>query len=230
LNRQLRSNDNPELYWRLDESSLATAYNAAPTVPIIYNVSGPTAPDKAITMNPPTTYLSTSTWYNNPTTSTVEVWFKITTKLGGKLIGFEDQQTTAATVNEDRNIYMTNSGQLVFGQYSGASLFATSTVTSSGAYNDGNWHQAVGTYDGNSNLVLYIDGNHEVVTNTSAKGALNFSGWWKIGYGSLINANWPSPPSSLYFQDSLGEVAVWSTTALTASQVSTLFGAAGGGS
>ena len=219
---------NPELYWRLDESSLATAYNAEPTVPVIYGVSGPTTPDNAITLNAPTTYLSTTTEYTNPTSYSVEVWFKTTTTLGGKLIGFENQQTTPGSVS-DRMIYMTNSGQLVFGQYTGSPAYALSSVTSASSYNNGNWHQAVGTYDGNSHLVLYVDGA-AVATNNSAAGPLNFSGWWKIGYGDLINATWPSYPSSLYFHGSLGEAAVWNSAALTATQVSSLYGAASGGS
>jgi YD repeat-containing protein len=221
--------DNPALYWRLDESGLATAYNAAPTIPIIFNVSGPTNPDHAITLNAPTAYLSTSTGVQNPTPYSVEVWFKTTTQLGGKLVGLEDQQTGPAIVNEDRNIYMNNGGQLVFGQYSGAGSFETSAFTTTNSYNDGNWHQAVGTYDGGSNLLLYVDGSL-VASDTSAGPPLNFYGWWKIGYGDLINANWPSYPSSLYFHGSLGEVAVWNSTALTATQISSLYGSTSGGS
>jgi hypothetical protein len=209
--------DTPMFYWRLDESALATALNAAPA--IAHGVAGPTLPDSAINFRAATSYISTSNQFNNPTVYSVEAWIKTITTQGGKIIGFENSQTGAGG-GYDRMVYMTNSGQLIFGHWTGNFLY----VTSSASYNDGNWHHVVGTYDG-SNMRLYVDGSQAAAT--TGAGPQNFSGWWKIGYGNLNG--WPSAPSSYYFQGSLGEVAVWNSTALTPTQVSNHHNAAGGG-
>lgn len=185
--------DKPLAYWRLDETALMTALDAVPALQ--YGVSGPTSPDKAISLNN-SAYVGTTKQFTNPSVYSEEIWFKAPSGYGagGKLIGFGTSQT-GSSGNNDRHIYMTNAGKLIFGQYPNS--FAT--VTSSSAYNDSNWHYAVGTYNG----------------------------YWRVGYDNLNN--WPSAPSSYYFQGSLGEAAVYSS-ALTSTQVSNHFNAAGGGS
>lgn len=209
--------DQPLNYWRLDEGGPATAANAMPAIQ--YAVSGPTAPDAAVRLANGTSYISTTTQLTSPSSYSVEIWFKTTTQSGGKLIGFGSSQTGVSS-SYDRHIYMTNSGQLIFGQNNGSNI----TVTSPGSYNDGNWHQAVGTYDG-STMVLYVDGVEVASTSTTAPN--NYSGYWHIGYGNLNT--WPSAPTSYYFTGSLGEAAVWNGTALSSGQVSNEFSAASGG-
>jgi hypothetical protein len=206
----------PLAYWRLDESQGFTAADAIPTLQ--YGVAGPTNPDTAVAFGGGTGYVATTTSYSDPSQYSIELWFKTSTP-EGKLIGFENEQTGASN-SYDRQIYMTNSGQLVFGQYTGSVV----TVTSSASYNDGKWHQAVGTYDG-SNLVLYVDGAE--VASASAGNPQNFAGYWRIGGGAL--QGWPSLPSSAYFQGAIGEVAIWNSTVLSAAQAANHYGAAGGG-
>ena len=209
--------DQPLAYWRLDESGPATAVNAEPAIK--YAVPGPTTPDTAVSLGNGTSYISTTSQITNPSTYSVEIWFQTTTQVGGKLIGFGSSKT-GSSGSYDRQIYMTNSGQLIFGQNSGSDIY----VTSPSSYNDGNWHQAVGTYDG-STLTLYVDGIQ--VASTSSAAPQNYSGYWRIGYDNLFN--WPSAPTSYYFKGSLGEAAVWNSTALTSAQVSNHFNASSAG-
>jgi hypothetical protein len=209
--------DSPSSYWRLDETGPATAANAIPAIK--YGLGGPTSPDNAIRLNGIVSWLSTTIQYTNPTVYSFEVWFKTNTTQGGKIIGFENAQTSGGT-GYDRMLYMTSSGQLIFGHWTGNFLY----VTSPSSYANGQWHQAVGTYDG-TNLRLYVDGSQ--VASTTGAGPQNFSGWWHIGYGIL--SGWPSAPNNWFFEGSLGQVSVWNSTALTATQVSAHYNAAGGG-
>jgi len=211
--------DTPSSYWRVDETGPATAANAIPA--ITHNVAGPTSPDNAITLNGIASWLRTTTEYTNPSIYSIEVWFKTKTTQGGQLIDFEASQTGGAGSNSyDRMIYMTSTGQLKLGHGTAGAVI----VTSPSSYADGNWHQAVGTYDGTT-LHLYVDGAQ--VASTTGAGPQNFAGWWHIGWGTL--GNWPSPPNNAYFEGSLGEVSVWNSTALTSTQVSNHYNAKSGG-
>ena len=215
--------DNPIGYWRLDESSLATAANAEPTG-VQYGEPGPTSPDNAIAIKGSQTYVSTTTEFNNPQTFSLEVWFNTTTAEGGRLAGFENVQVGEGSTAYDRLLYMTNSGNVVFGIYNGG----FQTVQSSSTYSDGNWHHAVATYSSGA-AVLYVDGNSVATGNLGQ--AQDYSGWWRWGGGSAWGGGggtWTSTPIDLSFKGLLGEAALYST-ALTASQVSTHYAAAAGG-
>src|SRR5205085_2806673 len=104
-----------------------------------------------------------------PQVFSVEAWFKTTSTSGGKIIGYGNN-TTGDSSNYDRHVYMTNDGKLVFGVYNNGVY----TVSSSAAYNDGAWHQVVGTlgaygqavWDANPDLYLRLD-------ETSGTSALN---------------------------------------------------------
>jgi hypothetical protein len=209
--------DKPLAYWRLDETALMTALDAVPALQ--FGVAGPTSPDNAVSLTN-SAYVGTAKQVNNPSVYSEEIWFKTPSGYGagGKLIGFGSSQTGSSS-SYDRQIYMTNAGKLIFGQYTGSVI----TVTSSSAYNDGNWHHAVGTYNG-STMVLYVDGAS--VGSTSSGAPWNYNAYWRIGYDNL--SGWPSAPSSYYFQGSIGEAAIYSS-ALTATQVSNHYNAATGG-
>jgi hypothetical protein len=148
----------------------------------------------------------------NPTTFSVELWFKTTTTTGGKLIGFGSART--GTSNQyDRNIYMTNTGTLVFGAWAAKAT----TISSTARYNNNAWHHVVGTL-GSGGMALYVDGARVASsTNTIAQ---NYSGWWRVG-GDNLNL-WPSRPTSDYFKGTVDEAAVYSTV-LSAAQVTQHF-------
>ncbi|WP_062005517.1 MULTISPECIES: LamG-like jellyroll fold domain-containing protein [Arthrobacter] len=146
---------------------------------------------------------------SNPTTYTLETWFKTDTTSGGKLIGFGNSATGLSS-NYDRHIYMKNDGTLVFGTYTGQE----NIITSSSAYNDNTWHHMVATQS-SAGMVLYVDGS-SVGTNPQS-GAQNYAGYWRIGG----DTTWGGA-SSNYFKGELDEAAVYST-ALSASTVAQHF-------
>ncbi len=154
-------------------------------------------------------FISTANTITDPQTFSISTWFKTSAITGGILIQF------AAGSSYDRMIYMLNNGQISFGIYTGS----TAVITSPGSYNDGNWHQVVGTYTANS-LILYID-NTVVASRTSGVAAAqNYNGNWKMGGGNING--WSSSAGDGYFTGILDEVAIWSTV-LSPSDVSTIF-------
>jgi hypothetical protein len=228
-------------YWRLNEGSgnalvdssgnsnggfyYSGATKTAPT----FNTSGPLTADstsKSITLP----YNSTGPVYGTATTSatvaapgpqiyTEEVWFKSAPAyaVGGKLLGF-GSSSTGSSSNYDRHIWMDNTGKINTGIYN----TAVRVVTSTSAYNDGFWHQAVATFTSNGTtgtLMLYVDG---VATGTPITGAnayeaqANYAGYWRIGEDNLNS--WAPVPSSYEFQGQLAEVSIYKSV-LSATEI-----------
>ncbi|MBW9111645.1 DNRLRE domain-containing protein [Microbacterium ureisolvens] len=158
-----------------------------------------------------------------PTTYSVETWIKTTTTRGGKIVGFgsgRPRTDTGATVlsgSYDRHLYMTNTGRVLFGAYTGSTV----TLTSPGALNDGSWHHIVGT-QGAGGMALYVDGVR-VAQNTNAV-AQAYWGVWHVGGDNL--SGWPNRPTSNFFAGTIDETAVYAT-ALTAGAVADHYQAAG---
>jgi hypothetical protein len=142
-------------------------------------------------------------------TFTAEIWFRTTTNRGGRLIGFGLARTGASS-QYDRHLYMTDAGRIVFGVYHGG----FQTLTSTDAYNDGDWHQAVGQV-GSGGMKLYVDGQL-LATNAAITVAESYSGWWRVGYDNL--GGWPDEPTSDFFAGTVDEAAVFSS-ALSQAQV-----------
>ncbi|MFI8592968.1 PKD domain-containing protein, partial [Microbacterium sp. NPDC078428] len=139
----------------------------------------------------------------------VEIWFKTSTTRGGKLIGYGNSRT-GTSGSHDRHIYMQNNGRLTFGVYPGSSR----TVSTTGSYNDNEWHHAVAT-QGAGGISLYVDGEL-AGSDPSVTTAQNYSGYWRIGGDNL--SGWPNRPTSNWFDGALDEAAVY-PSALSASQV-----------
>ena len=163
----------------------------------------------ALVLNGSSTYVSTANVVNNPTTFTLETWFKTTTSSGGLLMGFGNAQT-GTSGEYDRHVYMDNSGHLIFGVYPGY----TATIQSPGTYNDGGWHQVVATFS-SAGMNLYADGAL-VASDPTVTTAQNYLGWWRLGYDNLNG--WPGTPSSFYFSGEMRFATVYST-AFTLTQV-----------
>lgn len=140
----------------------------------------------------------------------METWIKTTTVRGGKIIGFGNL-TMQNSTRYDKQVYMANNGRLVFGVYSGGYR----TVTTTGAFNDGNWHHVVAT-QGTGGMALYVDGQLRA-SNLLYTGNENYPGYWRVGGDNL--ASWPNRPTSNFFAGQIDETAVY-PTALSASQVS----------
>ena len=208
--------DFPSFYWRLGESSGTTAADATGhgrtgtyQSGVTLGIAGALSSDSntavrlsgtssgRVTSNTNTNATSAT---SNPQTFSVEAWFRTTTTSGGKLIGLGNSQTSTSS-RFDRHVYMTNTGRLVFGVWTGAAR----TITSSASYNDGNWHHVVGTLSP-AGLVLYVDGS-SVGSDPETTTAAPYDGYWRVG-GDNLN-NWPSRPTSPNFNGTVDEAAVY---------------------
>ncbi|WP_030295175.1 DUF7594 domain-containing protein [Streptomyces katrae] len=139
----------------------------------------------------------------------VETWFKTNTTRGGKLIGFGNN-TTRNSGSYDKQIYMTNTGRLVFGVYNGS----TRTVSTGlfDTYNDNKWHHVVGAM-GPAGMELIVDGQSKGTLNVTS--SASYEGFWHVGGDNL--ASWPTRPTSNFFAGQIDETAVY-PKALTAAQ------------
>lgn len=229
--RSVVMGDNPQSYWRLDESSgtvydqvTGTANNGTISGTVTRGVAGALAssPDSAITLNGSSGYIYTSKSYSNPTKFSLELWFKTSNGYnnGGVLIGFNSSQTgSGSTSYNDRVIFMSTGGNLYFGCKTGSSTYHEIGTTS--PYNDGNWHHVVATLS-SSGQYLYVDGT-QAAFNSSYTSAYSYSGYWRLGYDNL--SGWSNRPSNYYFGGTIDEAAVY-TSALTATQVANHYSAA----
>ncbi len=164
----------------------------------------------AVTLAGKSSTLYTEKRHPVPGAFSVETWFQTTTTAGGKLIGFGDKQVLRSRWF-DRHVYMTDTGQLVFGVHNGS----VRTLTTPAAYNDGQWHHVVAT-QGPSGMALYVDGARIATNSITTAGRVE--GYWRVGGDnvgcrttSCAGIVWPSAPTSDYFAGSLDETAVYAT-------------------
>jgi PKD repeat protein len=213
--------------WRLGEPGGATGYDWAAADDLAVDSSATRGADGALTNESTaksTTFAGTAAVpavtpnpVLGPQSFTEEAWFKTTSSTGGKIIGFGDSNAGTSS-NYDRQIYMTNAGNLVFGVYSSGPR----TLTSPLPYNDGQWHQVVASLD-SSGMVLYLDGKR-VARDTGVTGAQVFSGYWRVGGDNL--GGWTGQPSSNDFTGGIEDVALY-PAALTLAQVQSHYQASG---
>lgn len=208
--------DAPSMYWRLAESSGTTAtdcgspggggvYFGGPSL----NVAGAITGNSAVSLDGNNDLVSSSTLFTNPQVFSIELWFRTNDTTGGKLVGFGNSQS-GNSGNYDRHIYMTNSGNLRFGVFSGSAV----TIETPSSYRDDLWHHAVATLS-SAGMRLYVDGVLRA-SNTSVTTAQNYNGYWRLG-GDNLNG-WPSRPSGNYINARVDEFAYY-TTALSATRV-----------
>ncbi|MFT4081941.1 MAG: PKD domain-containing protein [Nocardioides sp.] len=212
----------PNYYYRLGESSGTVAADAGPAGrdgtyvgTVTQGVTGALAnsTDSAISLSGTTGFVTSPKLSAAPTTFSLAIWFKTTSTQGGRLLGYSSSATGSSS-SYDRHLYLRNDGTLVFGAYTGVE----NTVTSTAAYNDGAWHQAVATLSPSDGMKLYVDGS--LVGTNSNGSAQSFIGYWRVGGDNV----W-SGASTGNLTGSLDEAAVFGT-ALTADQVSALYAAA----
>ena len=144
-------------------------------------------------------------------------------------MGFSDAQTGAGTL-DNRAIWMDNDGKVAFGIRRGnVTNPGNSFVRSLGTYNDGNWHQAVATYDGTASISLYMDGSI-IGTTAITQPIVPTAGYLRVGYMDLrgfytvFGTNFDGYPAvmSYFWQGSIDEASMHST-ALTADQIASLY-------
>jgi signal peptidase I len=181
---------------------------------VTYRVTGPTCGaggDKAVRLDGSSGRLYTTVALDNPTTFTAQLWFSTRTNRGGKLVGFGNGVNGAASGQYDRHVYMRNDGRLTFGVYNGT----TTTVTSPGAYDDGDWHLVTATFSPATGMRLYVDG--ALVGTAAATSAEPYTGYWRVGYDTLATS-WPGAPTSAFFNGSIAHVMI-TQNVLSAAQI-----------
>lgn len=174
----------------------------------------PTYSTPGLVLNGTNQWISTTTSFVNPTQYTVSAWFKTTTTLGRKIIGFDSTQTaTANGASSDRHLYMNTTGTVSFGIYTTAAVIAQSTTV----LNDGAWHYIAGTYGGEGTTMrLYVDGESDATA--TAVSPQSYTGWWRIGSWGLYAPDWVGGGGPGYFAGTIGLCSVYNV-ALTADQI-----------
>ncbi len=209
-------------YWRLGEGSGSLAidhvgYNdGRVSAGVTRGTSGAITgdADTASTFNgTPTGLVATQAPTTGPNTFTIEAWFKTTTTSGGKIIGFGNLPVGNSNFY-DRQLYMDNSGRIWFGVNNGA----TRMQNTAQSYNDGKWHQVVGTL-GPNGMNLYVDGTN-LATRSDVTTAEPGTGYWRVGGDNL--KGWAFTPTSAYLDGAIDEVSIYPTV-LAADQVHTQY-------
>ncbi|MDT3329634.1 PKD domain-containing protein [Microbacterium sp. KSW-18] len=209
----------PSVYWRLDEASgdaAADASGAGYSYPGTYFGGVTKAAPSALATGAGTsiqlspngqTGVTGNKQVFNPSTYSMETWFKTTSRDGGKLIGFGSNRT-GESGSYDRHVYMNGDGVIKFGVWNGWA----GIIESAPGFNDGSWHHVVASQSA-AGMRLYLDG--QLVAQNDITTAQNYSGYWRIGGDN----GWEG---ATYWTGSLDEAAVY-PTALTAAQVTDHF-------
>lgn len=204
--------DEPELFWRFDETEGTVARDTTMakndgTINGQVGYASDPAIDhgKSLDFGNENAVVVANRAQNNPSVFSTEAWFKTTTAVGGKIVGFGNAASGLSS-SYDRHVYMRNDGSLVFGVYTGAENIAASPKS----YNDGEWHHVVSTMSGDG-MRLYVDG--ALVDSNPQTAAQSFNGYWRVG-GDRVWGGASSP----WFDGQIDEVAVYSR-ALTQEEV-----------
>ncbi|MFT4297058.1 MAG: PKD domain-containing protein [Micropruina sp.] len=196
-------NDDPDLFWRFDETTGTTAADSGRAFNdgtyrngVTLGEEGVIAGNRAARFDGSDDVVTSNGIFSNPAVYTVEAWFKTTSTTGGKIIGFGNAQS-GNSGSYDRHVYMLANGKLAFGTYTGQSTVITSNVS----FNDGGWHHVVASQS-SSGMKLYVDG--EIQATNPQAGAQAYDGYWRVGGDN----SWSGNP---YFNGTIDEVAVYST-------------------
>ncbi|MCV2395822.1 PKD domain-containing protein [Actinotalea sp. M2MS4P-6] len=214
---QLRA-DEPYALWRLGESGGSTLDDTIGWDPLTrgsgvgLGVTGAISGDgdTAASFDGTSSGIAIGTAADNgPSTFSVEAWFRTSSSAGGMIVGFGDRQSALSrTVN--RHLYVDSGGRLSLG----ITAISFVTLRSSQRVDDGQWHQAVGTYS-DGVATLYLDGQ-VVDTRNDIPMIRQLWGWWHVGGDQM--RNWPNRPASDYLAGTIDDVSVYRSV-LTDAQV-----------
>lgn len=130
-----------------------------------------------------------------PQTFSVGAWFRTTSTAGGKIVGFGNAASGDSS-SYDRHLYLDAAGRVNFGVDPGS----PAVLQSGTGYNDGKWHQVVGTV-GSGGMQLFLDGRR-IGDRTDVTGAQAYDGYWRVGGDST----WAD---GKYFAGDIDDVAVY---------------------
>jgi hypothetical protein len=145
----------------------------------------------------------------------VEAMFKTTTKSGGVIASLGDSASLTGTSGTNTgNLYMDNSGRLNVGVRPDGQrtdpwqnpFNVREAITSTAAFNDGQWHHVVANFDGRSGVQLYVDGQL-VAENAALNWSRAVNAYFRVG-GDRVSG-WPNTPSSPWFAGQVDEAALY---------------------
>ena len=175
-----------------------------------------TGPEQGLSARTATAFAGVEGGYNgfrinNPTTFTLECWFRTTTTTGGQIVGFASNPTGMLGGSIDRMVFMTDDGRLTFALAGNAQ--PRSPVGT--PYNDGAWHHVAATFTstpatGTPAATMYVDG---AAVASSAVGTVVTPGNYNayLRWGAAQVRNWSTDPTTSAFLGSIDEVAVYPT-------------------
>ncbi|WP_176955652.1 LamG-like jellyroll fold domain-containing protein [Sinosporangium album] len=190
-------NSEPTGYWRLgDATHSSTAanlgrfggsgvYGSNVTLGRPGALSGVT--DTAVEFNNSTIEFSPNRLTKIANQGSTEIWFK-TTQSGILVVNEPDDSDLSNQVGRGAILYVGLDGKLR-GDYNES----TTPITSSAPVNDGQWHHAVLTATG-STQILYLDGHQVGTKNGSAEGNYTHA---MLGHGYVRSNHSPSVPGGL---------------------------------
>jgi hypothetical protein len=210
-------------YWRLGDSVASTTADDSSqngldgtySGGVVRGQAGAVSGDNATLFDGVDGTVGSNDVIGDPQNFSVEAWFNTTTTNGGKVVGFGNTQSGNGS-QYDRHIYMDDDGHVIFGVWEGFPAIVQSPDT----YNDGQWHQVVGTISAADGMRLYVDGtqvdSHAVESDGSYGFAEGRDGYWRVGGDNL--GGWPNQPTSFYLDGLIDEVAIYPIP-LSAAQV-----------
>jgi signal peptidase I len=203
--------DGARFAWPLSESTGPTAtdisvnalngsYSAAG---VTYGTAGPCNGKTGVTLNGSSGTVSLSTLASNISDISFEIWFRANGSHGGSLMSITNGTATTMAMA------MTTAGTLTLA----ISASGTKSVTTSSAFNNNQWHLAVGVI-GAAGMALYVD-NRAPITSTAVTSAATATGTPRVGYANHVSLG---TGSFDYFQGSVAYAALYKIS-LSATQV-----------
>jgi hypothetical protein len=180
------------------------------------NFTGTSIPyHHSLTLNGSDNWIQTSQKISSPNCFSILFWVKTTSKEGGKILGFSDQQNGTSTTYHDREIIMGQNGSLQVNLLSGS---APQTLNAMSKNNDGEWHHVALTVDNSLVASLYVDGS--LSDDVTLSGLQTYQGWWTIGTSGAAKKQ-PAGSVAPFFHGSLTEISIWNR-ALTSEEIDSL--------
>lgn len=209
--------DQPSHLWRLGEPSGSTSADVVGNN-TLHLGTGVYRNDPGILSGDASSWFSgySSSWGTTagaeaaPASYTSEAWVKTTTTTGGVILNQGSAQTGLSSIT-DREVYMTNTGQIAYSVYSNG---ARRAIVSSSRYNDGRWHHIATTLS-SEGMKLFVDGNL-VARNSLYTTGTTRTAYWRVGGDAQYNLAYA--PTSSQIRATIDEVAIY-PTALTADQI-----------
>ena len=184
---------------------------------LLYNgiaaASGPFGSSHSLVFNGSNGWIETTKSYSDPSPITEVGWFRSSGE--GTIVADTGAQGNGGQTTWDRQLWIDNGGNLVYGVYPGG----IQEVVSTALYNTGQWYFVAASV-GPQGQQLYVDGSLAAPINTAATSAQNYAGWFHIGWGS--EQTWPNAPTDAYFNGQIADVAVFNGQ-LTAAQILGLY-------